>query len=243
MTTTALIAGRPSAVVRREPATHFIPSRSSAPSGSAPAQVRRHRVRERALRPRVDPDLRRQLGVGDERGHRLLGQRQALVDVGHRGKDVRGREIAERGRSGAKDRDTLASLRGDDGLRCRRAPHRRRAEPRQPEAGTRRDRPVRRALHDREGSAAGGRLRADRRQRAPPRRHLGAKLRELGADVPAPRRPADARPLHHPGRPAARDRRGRRPRQGARRRRGGRIRRPGARPRSRRSPPTSASTR
>ena len=62
------------------------------------------------------------------------------------------------------------------------------------------------------------------------RRHAdiwASKLRDLGADVPGSRWPADARPVHHPGRPAARDRRGRRPRQGARRRRGGRVRRPG----------------
>ena len=34
----------------RSPATHFMPTRSSPPSGSAPAQVGRHRVRERARR-------------------------------------------------------------------------------------------------------------------------------------------------------------------------------------------------
>ena len=56
-----------------------------------------------------------------------------------------------------------------------RAPHRRRAEPRQPQAGTRRDRPVRRAGDDREGPAPRRRVPPDRRQRAPPRRHLGRR--------------------------------------------------------------------
>ena len=79
MTTTALIAGSPSSLFVANPATHFIPIRSpNRPVGAA--QVGRHGVHERALRPRVDTDLGRQLGIGDESGHGPLGQRQALVD-------------------------------------------------------------------------------------------------------------------------------------------------------------------
>ena len=115
----------------------------------------------------------------------------------------------------------------DDGLRCARAPHRRRAEPRQPQAGTRRDRPVRRAGHDREGPPPSRRLPPDRRQRAPPRRHLGDEAARARRGRAAGRRAADARPVHHPRRPAARDGGRGRPGQGARGRRGGGLRRPG----------------
>ena len=153
----------------------------------------------------MDADLRRQLGVGDERDQGRSASASRSSIGGHRGDDVRGRQVAE-----GRYRACLAStpsLRGDDGLRCVGAPHRRRAESRQPQAGTRRDRPVRRAGRHREGPAAGRRLPADRRQRAAPRRHLGAKLRELGADCPAAGRAADARPVHHPRRPASSGRR------------------------------------
>ena len=100
MTTTALIAGSPSSLFVPNPATHFMPEQVTATARIRPTQVRRHRVRERAVRPRMDPDLGRQLGIGDERGHRLLGQRQALVDIGHRREHVRGGEVADRQRIG-----------------------------------------------------------------------------------------------------------------------------------------------
>ena len=43
-------------------------------------------------------DLGRQLGVGDERGQRLFGEPQALVEVGHRREHGGRVEIAERRR-------------------------------------------------------------------------------------------------------------------------------------------------
>ena len=109
----------------------------------------------------MDPDLGRQLGVGGERGHRPLGQVQALVERRHRGHHVApptgsgsagviGRSRPSRGESVA---------RATTGARmCAVAPDRRRAEPRQPQAGARRDRPVRRARRDREGPAPRRRL-------------------------------------------------------------------------------------
>ena len=222
-----------------------MPSRSPRTVRIRPAQVRRHRVRERAVRPRMDADLGRQLGIGDERGHRLLGQRQALVDVGHRREHVRGgRGSGSAGDRARKDRDTLASLRGDDGLRCRRAPHRRRAEPRQPEAGTRRDRPVRRAV------------RRSRRTRAAPPRSSGSPATSAATPTSGPRSCATSAPTSPPptGRGCASassswppgcsgpppsptwSRRSRATRRT-------RTTRRAPRPRSPRSPPTSASTR
>ena len=102
MTTTALIAGSPRSLFVANPATHLMPIRSPEPSGVGAAQVGRHGVDERVGRPRVDADLGRQLGIGDESGHGPLGQRQALVDVGHRGEDVRRREVAQRRRIGCR---------------------------------------------------------------------------------------------------------------------------------------------
>ncbi len=47
---------------------------------------------ERAVRSRVDPDLRRQFRIGDERDHRPLGQVEPLVEARHGHLDVVGRE-------------------------------------------------------------------------------------------------------------------------------------------------------
>ena len=97
MTTRALIAGSPRALFVANPDTHLIPIRSPVPPGVGAAEIRRHGVDERVSWSRVDADLRRQLGIGDEGDHRLLGQRQALVDVGHGGEDIGGREVAKPG--------------------------------------------------------------------------------------------------------------------------------------------------
>ena len=96
MTTTALIAGSPSSLLVPNPATHFMPEEVVATLRIRPTQVRRHRVRERAVRARMDADLGRQLGIGDQSGHRLLGQLQAFIDIGHRREHVRGGEVADR---------------------------------------------------------------------------------------------------------------------------------------------------
>ena len=98
---------------------------------------------------------------------------------------------------------------------------------------------------DREGPAPRRRFRADRRQRAAARRRLGDEAPRARASTS--RRPGGRAPgcrFIIAGRPALRDQGRRRPRPGARGRRGGGSTTPrGRRPRSRRSPPTSASTR
>ena len=73
-TTTALIAGRPMALFVANPATHFIPTRSSPPSGSAPRRNAGMAWTNEPAGPGMDPDLGRQLGVRDERGERPFGE-------------------------------------------------------------------------------------------------------------------------------------------------------------------------
>ena len=93
---------QPALVVRREPGHPFHADQVARTVRVGAAQIGRHGVHERVVRPRVDADLGRQLGIGDESGHGPLGQRQALVDVGHRREDVRRREVAERRRIGRR---------------------------------------------------------------------------------------------------------------------------------------------
>jgi hypothetical protein len=62
-------------------------------------EVRRHRVSEGALRPRVDPDLGWHLRVAGEPAQRELREREALVGGRHRGDDVGSGEVSE-GRNG-----------------------------------------------------------------------------------------------------------------------------------------------
>ena len=69
-----------------------------------PAQERRHRVRERSVRSRRYPDLGRQVGIGDQRDHRALGELEALGDGRHGGGDGRGIEVAD-GRCHARSVD------------------------------------------------------------------------------------------------------------------------------------------
>ena len=94
--TTAWIAGRPSSLLRGEAGHPFHPEQVVAAGRVRAAQVGGHGVRERAGRARVDADLGRQLGIGDQRGERLLGEGKALVEVRHGGEDVGRVEIAER---------------------------------------------------------------------------------------------------------------------------------------------------
>ena len=61
-------------VVGREPRHPLDPDQVACSTRVGAAQIRRHGVDERVRRSRVDADLRRQLGVGDEGDHRLLGQ-------------------------------------------------------------------------------------------------------------------------------------------------------------------------
>ena len=86
----------PALPVGREPRDPLDPE--EVPGVRRAAEVGRHRVGERALRPWVDADLRWQLGVGDQRDHRPLGQAQPLVERRHRRLHVRGVQPAERGR-------------------------------------------------------------------------------------------------------------------------------------------------
>ncbi len=58
----------------------------------------RHRVGERTIGPRMDADLRRQLGVVDERGQSPLGEAEPLRQRRHRGADIGRGQVAERGR-------------------------------------------------------------------------------------------------------------------------------------------------
>ncbi len=55
------------------------------PVARGTAQERRHRVRERAVRPGMHADLGRQVGIGDERRHRPLREREPLGHGRHRG--------------------------------------------------------------------------------------------------------------------------------------------------------------
>ena len=98
--TTALIAGIPRALFVSKPATHFIPTRSSAAVGGHAPEHRRHRVRERLGRGGMQADLRWQFGVGHERGHRAFGEVQPFVEGRHRGEDVRPGEVAKAGQVG-----------------------------------------------------------------------------------------------------------------------------------------------
>ena len=75
------------------------------------AQVGRHGVCERAGRARVDADLGRQLGIGDEGRQGPFGEHQPFVEVGHRGEHVRGGEVPH-GRAVGRGRHGPESTRG-----------------------------------------------------------------------------------------------------------------------------------
>ena len=234
MTTTAQMAGSPRAVLSAKPVTQFIPSRSPVSPPSRTAQVRRHRMRERAVLPRMHADLRRQLRVAAERDHRPLGQLEALLDRRHRGEDVGRRQVAQ-GRGGHAPPSLRGPTRSGHPARPNRgqAHYHRHGPDRCPESlenlKLERDAIV---LYDALAGSRRTRVRAGAFQpiAGNERRHAeiwATKLRELGADVPASRAAARAGALHHPAGPALRDERRERPGQGARGRRGGRVRRPG----------------
>ena len=61
----------------------------------------------------MDADLGRQLGIGDERGQRPLGEPQALVEVGHRGEHIgraTGSAAAARSSCGIDRESTRAAM-------------------------------------------------------------------------------------------------------------------------------------
>ena len=243
-TTTALIAGSPSPLFVANPATHLMPSRSSPPSASGPRRCA-------GMAWANEPSGRGWTPIfgGSSASAtsaiivRSASARRSSIG-GIAASDVRGGQVAERAADRASAIVTCgASLRGDDGLRCAGAPHRRRAEPRQPQAGTRRDRPVRRAG------------RRSRRTRAGPPRSSGSPATSAATPTSGRRSCASSAPTVPPpdGRACASgssswspDCSGRaRSRTWSRRSRATR-RMPttprAPRPRSRRSPPTSAST-
>ena len=193
------------------------------------AHERGHRVGERPRGRRVDADLRRQLGRPSEPPEGQGGQLEPRVQRGHRGRHVGARQVAQRRRG--RHRPSLGSrghhrrARSSLGLRREHRP-----EPGEPQAGAGRDRPVRPALDDREGPAAGRRLSAHRRQRAPARGHLGGSAARDGCHDPAAGPAPRPRPPDHRGGPRLRHARRVGPREGPRRRRGGDIRRPGREP-------------
>ena len=194
----------------------------------------------------VDADLRRQLGVGDERAHRPLGEVEPFVERRHARLDVVRRQVAEwrqRGGHGEHVRivtdGPLAVAHGDDpAVRFGRPPPLEQAwsmpvsdvQQSLDNLKLERDAIV---LYDALASIEKDERRSrrvphDRRQRASSRRDLGRA--SCASRAPTSRRPgpaAAAGPLHHPARPAVRDARRQRPRPGPRGRRGGDLRRPG----------------
>ncbi len=59
------------------------------------AQPRRHRMRERGVGARVDPDLGGQVGIADEGPKGLLGEPELLGDLGHHRGDIRRGQVSE----------------------------------------------------------------------------------------------------------------------------------------------------
>ena len=92
----AWIPGRPQRRVRRVAHDPFHADEVAGPGRVVAREVGRHRMPERAVGPRVDADLGRQLGVAGEPPQGQLRERQALVGGGHRGNDVGPGEIPER---------------------------------------------------------------------------------------------------------------------------------------------------
>src|SRR5919197_4366208 len=89
---------QPERVVRREPRDPLHPDEILRPAGVRSAKMRGHRVSERALWPRMDGDLRRQLGSprAGEGGEGLLGEPQPLVERWHRYADIFGAQKSKR---------------------------------------------------------------------------------------------------------------------------------------------------
>ncbi len=89
----------PVGAVRRDPGDPFhaqqVVGRGRGRSGRS--EGGRHGVGERALGPGMHADLRGQLGVGDERGHRPLRQLQPRIERGHGGDDLRATQVQDAG--------------------------------------------------------------------------------------------------------------------------------------------------
>ena len=88
--------GQVPAAIAGEPGDPFHAEKVVTALGVGAAEVRRHRVGKRALESRMEPDLRRQLGVRHEGDHRLLGQAQSFVEGRHRRRNISGIEVKER---------------------------------------------------------------------------------------------------------------------------------------------------
>ena len=135
----------------------------------------------------MDADLRRQLAPRPASAIIVSSaSAEPLVERRHRGLDVRRSRYRSGGQTSGPWTSTAESSGAARPLGCRHVPGDA-PEPREPQAGARRDRAVRRAGRDREGPAAGGGLPAHRGQRAPPRRRLGAQARASAAPT-SPRR-------------------------------------------------------
>ena len=87
--------GKPEVVVGGEPGHPFHPEQVVPPRCIPAAEMRRHGMYERPGGARVDADLRRQLGTGDEGGERQFREGQALVQAGHGSLDILRREVAQ----------------------------------------------------------------------------------------------------------------------------------------------------
>ena len=85
----------PERLVGIEPRDPFHADQIVCPVRVPAAQHRRHRVRERFGRSRVETDLGRQLRVGDESGHGPLRQVQPFEQGRHGGEDVHPGEVAQ----------------------------------------------------------------------------------------------------------------------------------------------------
>ena len=84
------------AAVGRKPGNPFHAEQVIAAVGSGASKICRHRMRERSIGPRMERDLRWQLGIIDQRDHRPLREAQPLVERRHRLCDIVGVEVSER---------------------------------------------------------------------------------------------------------------------------------------------------
>ena len=90
------MAGSPSARFAPKPEDPFDAEEVVAAFGVLAAEVRRHRVGERAFWAGMDGDLRWQIRVGDEGDKGRSGERETLLDRRHRGFDICCGQIRQR---------------------------------------------------------------------------------------------------------------------------------------------------
>jgi len=91
----------PEGVVRPEPGHPFHADQVVGPVRRGPPQVCGHRVDERTGGTRMHGDLRWELGVANQRGHRPLGEAEPLGEGRHCRQNIGRRQVAERGRGHA----------------------------------------------------------------------------------------------------------------------------------------------